>query len=237
MTFFLTHSSRREWKYLYLDSCYIQDHGLDILRQELTSCDVTISALDLDYNGLTKHSSSAIIDITIVCKIKCLRISGNKFIGENETLYSIISDPSSTLEILNICNTKLSSSGAIKLFTVLSENKKMRRLNICYNDICDQACDAIIMTIKRNTSLTVMIMASNPISGECVYLIIQALQENSNLQLLSLPYGYSKGIKKKIRLSADEITRKEEITEYTNFPVHHDIIEEYIDISLRGQST
>ena len=128
LAFFLTHTSYREWKELSLASCFIHDHGLDILHRALTNCNFTISALNLCYNGLTRPSSSIISDITITCKVKVLNISCNAFIGENETLYSIISEPSSMLEALFIRNAKLSSSGAIKLFTALNENKKLKVL-------------------------------------------------------------------------------------------------------------
>ena len=110
LAFFLTHSTQKEWKELNLFDCFIQDHGLDILHRVLTNSDVTISELRLDYNGLTKLSSPTMIsDITISCKVKELNISNNEFIGENERLYSIVSDPSSVLETLCITHAKLSS--------------------------------------------------------------------------------------------------------------------------------
>ena len=215
LTFFLTHSSHREWKKLSLFHCFIHDHGLDILHQVLTRCDVTISELSLCLNGLTKSSSSTISDITISCKIKVLNISTNEFIGENEGLCSIvISNPYSALEDLYIRNAKLSSSGAIKLFTALSGNKKLKSLSTEHNDITDRACDAIVTALKKNTSLTYMSIVDNPISGECLQLIIQALQDNSSLQHLFLPYTYSEDAIEKIRLSADEIMRKEKIIEF-----------------------
>ena len=215
LTFFLTHSSHREWKTLDLFFCFIRDHGLDILHQALTRCDVTISEMSLCYNGLTKSSSSTISDITISCKIKVLNISANGFIGENEGLYSIISDPSSALEELYIKSAKLSSSGAIKLFTALSENKKLRILSIEHNDVTDRACDAIVMAMKKNNSLTEMSIRENPISGKCLRLIVQALQDNSSLQQLWLSYNkHSEDIIERIRLSADEIMRKEKIIEF-----------------------
>ena len=198
----------------------IHDYGLDILHQALTRRHVIISELSLCYSGLTKSSSSAISDITISCKIKVLNISANKFIGENERLYSIISDPSSALEELYIKNAMLSSSGAIKLFTALSKNKK---LSIECNDVTDRACDAIVMAIKKNTSLTEMSIDRNPISGKCLQLIVQALHDNSSLQQLWLSCNkYSEDIREKIKLSAGEITRKEKISEYES------IFDEYV---------
>ena len=73
-----------------------------MLHCELTSCNVIITTLRLNYNNLTESSSSAISDITIRCRVKVLDIYGNKIVGENEMLYPIISDPSSVLEMLHM---------------------------------------------------------------------------------------------------------------------------------------
>ena len=179
VTVFLTCSSHKEWEELDLYQCYIQDHSVHILYCALTSCDVTITELLLSNNGLTK-SSAVISDITISCRVKTMSISSNNTIGEDERLYSIISDPSSMLEELYMTSTKLSSHAAIKLFTALSEGKKLRGLYIANNDITDEACDAIIMAMKKDTSLVELFMYDNPISGECAQLmiIVQALQHS-----------------------------------------------------------
>ena len=212
MTVFLTCSSHKEWKKLELRLCYIQVHGVHILHGGLTNCDVTITSLELSCNGLTEFCSSAISDITISCRVKKLYISGNNTVGEDERLYSIISDSSSMLEVLLMHYTKLSSNAAIKLFTALSEGKKLRILVINNNDITDEACDAIIMAMKKNTSLVLLMMHNNPISGECAQLIVQALQYNNYLQHLWLP-KYSKDVQKRIRLLAEEVNKKRESCE------------------------
>ena len=127
-------------------------------------------------------------------------------------LYSIISDPSSVLEELNMWYTKLSSNAAIKLFAALSDSKKLRILNINSNDITDEACDGIIMAMKKNTSLVELWMNGNRIGGECVQLIVEALQHNKTLQLLWLPHCYSDDVKERIKLSAqsaEEVNKRE----------------------------
>ena len=207
-TVFLTCSSHKKWEMLKLQECYIQDYGVNILHRGLTSCDVTITVLRLDYNGLTESSSSAISDITISCRVKWLVLCDNQTVGEDERLYSIISDPSSMLEVLYMYSIKLSSNAAIKLFTALSDGKKLRILWIYDNDITDEACDAIIMAMTKSTSLVFLSMSGNPISGECSQLIVQALQHNNTLQELFLPSGYSEDVKEKIRLLAEEVNKK-----------------------------
>ena len=209
VTVFLTCSSHKEWEKLNLYKCYIQDHGVRILHRGLTSCDVTITTLMLWSNSLTVSSSSAISDITISCRVKILYINDNNTVGEDERLYSIISDPSSMLESLNMYSTKLSSSAAIKLFTALSEGKKLKVLRVSNNDITDEACDAIVMAMKKNTCLVELDMRDNPISRECAQLIVQALQHNDTLQQLQLP-SYSYDVKERIGLLAEEVKKKRE---------------------------
>ena len=209
LTIFLTCSSHKEWKELYLWGCQIQDHGLQILQRGLRSSDVTITVLGLGYNDLTAASSSAISDLTISCRVKILYITGNNTVGEDYTLYRIITDHFSMVEELDMYYTKLSSNGAIKLFTALSEAKKLRILEVNHNNINDEACDAITMAMKKNTSLVRLYMHSNPISEECAQLIVQALQHNNTLQQLYLNYYYHDA-KEKIRSLQEEVNKKRE---------------------------
>ena len=208
LTTFLTCSSHKEWQLLHLSSCLIQDHGSQILQRGLRSSNVIITDLVLRYNDLTVVSSSAISDLTISCRVKILNISGNYTVGEDDRLYRILTDHSSMVEKLYMNFTNLSSSGAIKLFTSLSEAKKLRILWIEFNNVTDEACDAIIMAMKKNTSLVILDMCDNPISGECAQLIVQALQYNNTLQLLRLNDDYHDNVKGKIRSLEEEINKK-----------------------------
>ena len=177
VTVFLTCSSYKVWNMLSLNKCDIQDNGLQTLHHGLISCDVTLTTLELRNNGLTKSSSSAISDITINCRVKQLNISGNKTVSEDEKLYSTISNPTSMLEVLYINSTKLSSNAAIKLFTALSEGKKLKVLGIAYNNISDEACNAITLAMQKNASLVELYMHANPISGK----VYNSLFKPSNL--------------------------------------------------------
>ena len=207
--FLSSSSSHKEWKKLNLWGCHIQDHGLQILQRGLSNGDVTITELVLGYNDLTAVSSFAISDLTISCRVKKLCINGNNIDGEDDRLYRIITDQSSMVEVLEMINNNLSSNGAIKLFTALSDGKKLRYLWITNNNITDEACDTIIMAMKKNTSLVKLYMYHNPISGECAQLIVQALQYNNTLQTLFLN-DYPDDVKMKIRSLAEEVNKKRE---------------------------
>ena len=121
------------------------------------------------------------------CKVKVLVISYNDTIGEDQQLYSMLSNPSTVLEQLYMWGTQLSSTAATHLFTTLKDNNKLKKLNIDDNDITDDACDAITIVLERNSCLVKLSMYGNPLSSEAIINIAQCLEVNNTLQLLGLP--------------------------------------------------
>ena len=202
ITVFLTCSSHKQWRELHFWDCLMQDRGIQILQLGVKTSNITITALELHNNGLTKSSSSAIRDITIMCGVKVLGIGGNETIGEDENLYSILTDPSSVVEELYMDSIMLSSNAAINLFTALSEGLTLKVLWIMENCITDEACNTIVMALKKNNSLFELRMQANPLSGESAQKIIQALQSNDTLEKLCLPY-YPQDVEDKIMQSAN----------------------------------
>ena len=207
VTVFLTSSFHKEWVWLHLHRCYIQDHGLHILHRGLLHCNnITIDGLELSFNGLTTQSSSLISDLTIKCKVKELWIDGNDTIGDNEQLYSILSSPSTMLEVLAISNTKLSTRGAIALFTALKDNNKLKELEIA---ITDDACDAITAGLEKNNCLVKLHIYHNPLTGEAIVNIVNSLKVNNTLAELMLP-ECPKDIKKTISSLQEVINKNRE---------------------------
>ena len=180
ISLFLTSSSNKECKRLNLDSCYIQDKGLNILYHGLCySSDVTINVLYLQQNGLTRQSSSLISKLTVKYKVKMLQITGNHSIGEDQQLYSILTDPFNVLERLFMYRTRLSFGAAITLFTILKDNNKLKGLYISYNDINDDALDAITTVPESNSCLVSLCMDGNPLSSEAIINIVWCLEVNN----------------------------------------------------------
>ena len=107
ISLFLTSSFNKEWEWLDLSNCHIQDKGLNILYRGLRhSSDVTINKLGLDNNGLTTQSSSLISELTVKCRVKELEINGNYTIGEDQQLYSMLINLSTTLQLLMMWSTQ-----------------------------------------------------------------------------------------------------------------------------------
>ena len=208
ISLFLTLSSNKQWKELDLCRCYIQDKGLNILCHGLChSSNVTIDYLRLSHNGITSQSSSFLSELTVKCKVKRLRIAGNDTIGEDQQLYSMLTNPSTELEQLNMSYTRLSSRGAIALFNAVKENNKLKELNIS-STITDDACDVITTALQRNSCLVALYMYNNPLSGEAIINIVQCLEVNNTIQLLGLPYC-PQDIQENIK-SLQEVNKKRE---------------------------
>lgn len=198
LALFLTSSFHKQWLALNLYKHYIQDHGLHILHHALDQCtDITINKLRLSVNGLTTQSSPLISEISLKCKVKILLISSNHSIGEEQQLYSVLTNPTTVLEELYIQNSKLSSNGAINLFKALKDNNTLRKLDVSYNEITDDACNAITTALKQNNSLVKLWIYDNPLSGEAILNIMTALKCNNTLVALWLPCC-SEDIKKKV---------------------------------------
>ena len=210
ISLFLTSSFNKEWKVLYLHNCHIQDKELNILYRGLRhSNDVTIDELWLQDNGLTSQSSSLISELTVKCKVKRLVISDNHTIGEDQQLYSMLTNPSTELEQLNMWGTSLSSRGARALFTSIMKNNKLKELYIDYNAITDDACDVITTALQRNSCLFILFMSSNPLSSEAIINIVRCLEVNNTLQFLRLP-NYPQAIQENIRSLQEIVNRKRE---------------------------
>jgi len=211
VTLFLTSSSCKEWgEGLNLYRCYIQDQGIRILHRRLKNGGITISKLWVDTNGLTSSSSSLVSDIVINCKIKVLWIDGNEIVGEDDGFHTMFSNPSSRLELLHMADAKLSSKGAIKLFSSLAIGNKLKVLWVTANEISDEASLIIFETLKSNTSLVRLKMGGNPLSGESAQHIVSALLHNDTLKELGLP-GYSEEVKVKIAIQLRKIHEKRQI--------------------------
>ena len=210
ISLFLTSSFNKEWKRLNLISCHIQDKGLNILYRGLRHInDVTIDVLWLHHNGLTRQSSSLISELTVKCKVKILGIIGNDTIGEDQQLYSMLTNPSTELEQLHMGTTSLSSRGTRALFTSIMKNNKLKELHIDNNAITDDACDVITTALQRNSCLVTLGMYGNPLSSEAIINIVRCLEVNNTLQLLRLP-DCPQAIHENIRSLQEIVNKKRE---------------------------
>ena len=101
----------------------------------------------------------------------CIAVNNNYTVGEDDRLYSILTDHSSMVEELSACVLHPAIYYPVHqlhylLHWVRPSSWGYYGLPI-NNNVTDEACDAIIMAIKKNTSLVELHIYDNPISGEC----------------------------------------------------------------------
>jgi len=207
VSLFLTSSSHKQWVWLNLYGCFIQDRGLHIIHKHLHHNDVTITELSLSDNGLTTSSSSLISDIVLNCKVEELGIDGNHTIGESEEFYTMSTHPSSMLTVLYMMDTSSSTIAARTLFTAVKDTNKLKVLDISINAITDDVAEDITTLLATNKSLERLGMSGNPISGEAMVTILQGLRDNNTLQVLHVP-SYPPAINNRIRSIVQEINTK-----------------------------
>ena len=207
LTLFLTTSFHQTWTELSLR--YIQDYGCFILHRGLKGSSIVITQLWLGGSGITSLSSRLVSDIVINCRVKRLVLDCNDGIGENEQLYSMLSHPSTKLEVLSMFQTNLSSRFANILFTTLEQNHTLKMLSIEGNDITDDTCPFIGNAIKQNSCLVKLWIRYNPISADAISTILEALQFNNTLEKVLLP-DYLDNVKRDIKLMEENINKMRE---------------------------
>ena len=160
-------------------------------------------------NGITSSSSKLISDIIISCRVKRLNLDCNDGIGENEQLYSMLSHPSTELEVLSMFQTNLSFRFANILFSTLEQNHTLIMLSIEGNDITDDTCPFISNAIKQNSCLVKLWIRYNPISADAIRTILEALQFNNTLERVLLP-DYPDDVKRDYKLMEENINKMRE---------------------------
>lgn len=116
------------------------------------------------------------------CKVRVLDIIGNKTVGENHQLYSILSISFSMLQYLHLSNSMLPSRERIALFNALQDNIRFNMLHIASNNISD-ACDAITTALVENSSLVKLWIYHNPLSDNTILNIVKCLYRGDNRDL------------------------------------------------------
>ena len=208
-TLFLTCAVHKQWNVVKMSGCQIQDHGFRVLHRGIIGTGISIKHLWLTDCGLTQSSASSVSDTTIQCRVEVLGVNGNRTIGEDYSLYEILSNPSSKLVELNLMNTGLTSDAAIALFHALTNSNLLLNLVISFNAITDEACDVIATSIKVNTSLVHLEMHRNKIGQKAALHVVQALGCDSSLVHLYLD-SYSNQFEREIECIQTKLNEERE---------------------------
>ena len=208
--FFLSRSHMK-WNELNLSSCYIGDHGMNIIHQYLCGDKVNkqeIKEINLGDNGLTGASSHLIADIISHLQPHTLMLYDNNITNVRDISTAVINI--STVKMLNMESNELTAQEAVaisdmmicleKLYIsdnelgdgaeLLSEGitntKTLRVLDISYNNIGPSGTTAIANALTNNTSLEELYMNGNNIELDGAVALGNAITNNKMIKELLL---------------------------------------------------
>ncbi|XP_007437819.1 NACHT, LRR and PYD domains-containing protein 3-like [Python bivittatus] len=170
---------------LNLNSCYIQNEGLEKLSPHLH----VIQDLSLQDNYLkdsaVKHLVSALKHPQ--CQLKSLSLAWNRLTRNCcEVLCSALSENKSVLN-LDLSKTKLRDDGLSVLLKVFQNpDCKIQKLMIQENGLSEASCKLLRSALAGNTSLVSLNLSSNPLTDRCVPELRQLIQERHSLQEIRL---------------------------------------------------
>ena len=148
------------------------DDGVESFFKAIINCDInefgtTISSLSLSKTHLTQTSSSVIVKIVDVCRVKILNISGNhlqeSIFQQFQTLNTF-----TMLENLNISANNSQADNGIQFAQSINclSGCKLKKLNLSSNNIDHDAIHAIMCSFINCVDLDEVICDDNPAERE-----------------------------------------------------------------------
>ncbi|TFJ98379.1 proline-rich transmembrane protein 2-like [Platysternon megacephalum] len=151
---------------LTLDSCFIQNEGLERLRPELHK----VRELSLSDNDLKDEAMKNICSVLKHpnCRLEDLRLEKNMFteacctdlasaLKENQTLFS-----------LDLTRNKVRNNGLYALLEVLEAPQcKIQKLVLQENGLSDDSCERLCSALSRNSTLRHLNLSANVYTDRC----------------------------------------------------------------------
>ncbi|XP_066467170.1 NACHT, LRR and PYD domains-containing protein 12-like isoform X2 [Tiliqua scincoides] len=153
-------------KVLNLDSCLIQNEGLQKLSPQLHK----VGELSLRNNDLT---DSAVKDLVSVlkhpdCQLETLRLSRNVLTEECCKDLSLALSENQSLLHLDLKKNKLRDKGLSDLLEAFhSPRCKIQTLMLQENALSDASCGILSAALSENTSLKALNLSGNPFTNHC----------------------------------------------------------------------
>ena len=218
LTIILSSFPRKKWNELNLMSCSVGDTGIKLLHRSLITTKISIDYLSLSINSLTLSSVEEIAEIAVHCKIIKLTLSSNS-LEDGTWLETIVSKPSSIKHLL-IDDNKLTSTGAVSLFTALKRNDhtslKVLDLSCNHIHINDAVVAEISAFLHKSNTLTDLRLANNNIEAYQAQQIVQSLMCNVSLLNLYLPWLSSSDVRLNLKITERQINDRRSYTCYNH---------------------
>ncbi|XP_041832384.1 dynein regulatory complex subunit 5 [Melanotaenia boesemani] len=92
----------------------------------------------------------------------------------------------SKLEVLNMCNNRISGPGAKAIAHALSSNSTLLVLNLRLNRVMDEGGQAIGKALLNNTTLSYLHLGGNDVTSVTAFALSKVLTENKTLKRINL---------------------------------------------------
>ena len=177
-----------------LTAINIKNYGLgDNQAKVLSSAIKSMNRLEkvnLRGNGMNDPGTSSILDSVSRENIRDLDISSNK-VGMNgiESLTEIITTEYSSLEELNLENSKLSLRSLSRLCESLKHNKTLKVLNLANNKIGLGAGIVLADMLDYNNYIEILDLQWNFIRASEALLFFQSVKNNCGIKILDMSWN------------------------------------------------
>ncbi|XP_038239014.2 NACHT, LRR and PYD domains-containing protein 3-like [Dermochelys coriacea] len=151
---------------LTLDSCFIQNEGLERLRPELHR----VRELSLSDNELKDDSMKNICSVLKHpnCRLEDLSLGQNMFTEASCTALSSALKENQTLFSLDLTRNKVQNTGLSALLEVLETPQcKIQKLVLQENGLSDDSCERLCSALSKNSTLQHLNLSANVYTDWC----------------------------------------------------------------------
>ncbi|XP_072895122.1 NACHT, LRR and PYD domains-containing protein 3-like [Hemitrygon akajei] len=134
-----------------LSGANIKDTGMKILSGVMKRQDCKLQSLKLDGNNLTHKSCEQLVEVLPTNQsITFLDLSDNNIQDKGVSLLcDALTKENCTLQILRVCNNKLTASCSEQLASMINTNKTLTELDISFNRIGEEGLKRLCEALKN----------------------------------------------------------------------------------------
>lgn len=179
--------SNKELKRLTLGNNHATDEAAGAIAAMLEA-NYTLEELDIRLNTLTAAGVRMIAQQGLAknTSLRFLSLSGNEVgpVGANELTHVLSAHQRSVLEQLDLSSCGLTSSGGVRIASLLSTSISLKEVNLSDNALDDEAAVRLAQNITDGIAISVVDVSCNEIGEEGASQLIDAALRNAQLVAL-----------------------------------------------------
>ncbi|KAG5476355.1 hypothetical protein LSCM1_04057 [Leishmania martiniquensis] len=179
--------TNKELKRLTLGSNHATDEAAAAVAAML-GANGTLEELDIRLNTLTAVGVRTIAEQGLAknTSLRILSLSGNEVgpLGANDLTNALTAHQRSALEQLDLSSCRLSTSGGVRIASLLSTSISLREVNLSDNALEDEAAVRLAQNMAEGITISVVDVSCNEIGEEGASQLIEAVLRNAQLSVL-----------------------------------------------------